>query len=242
MMVGGWAPIIARGEFVEGLLAVLETPCQYLGPSPDQEDRGGLGLQQHGRGRWVLRTWGRPGRRHESQTSSQQRKRNDVRSHSASEQTILRPTTIPASFFLKFCLSKAPSKQTVPTLLQLVLIISAVYASAVAATVWGVLKSRRAVGDEAPAAPVTVIVAARNERSSIGRCVRSILDQGHRDLRLIVADDRSEDNTADLAGAAADGDPRLTVLRIPGDEPGGKKRALLRGIEAGEVMQEDFLF
>jgi cellulose synthase/poly-beta-1,6-N-acetylglucosamine synthase-like glycosyltransferase len=78
-------------------------------------------------------------------------------------------------------------------------------------------------------------VAARNERPSIGPCVEAILAQSHPDLSLIVVDDRSEDETADLAAKAGHGDPRLRVLRIPKDSPGGKKRALMKGIEASET-------
>ncbi|MFT4603919.1 MAG: glycosyltransferase involved in cell wall biosynthesis [Rhodothermales bacterium] len=109
------------------------------------------------------------------------------------------------------------------------------YVLAVAATIWGVLRSGSEIGVAAEEGPVTIIVAARNERSSIGTCVRSILAQSHQELSLIVVDDRSDDGTAELAATAAEGDPRLRVLRIPADGEGGKKRALMKGIEASET-------
>ena len=109
------------------------------------------------------------------------------------------------------------------------------YALAVAATAWGFVRQGREVFGGETAAPVTVIVAARNEQSSIGACVRSILAQSHRTLSLIVVDDRSDDETADLAKLAGEGDPRLRVLRVSSDSPGGKKRAIMKGIEASDT-------
>lgn len=109
------------------------------------------------------------------------------------------------------------------------------YVIAVGASIWGVVRSNRMPKSTAAAVPLTVIVAARNERASIESCVRSILDQSHGDLSLIVVDDRSGDGTADLAVQAAKGDTSLSVIRIPANEAGGKKRALMRGIEASDT-------
>jgi len=75
---------------------------------------------------------------------------------------------------------------------------------------------------------VTIIVPARDEAARIGGCVRSILDQEYPSLRLIIADDRSIDGTADVARTAASGDPRLSIHRIGELPPGwsGKSHAL----------------
>ncbi len=109
------------------------------------------------------------------------------------------------------------------------------YVVAVAATVWGILRSGGWSGTGGEAGPVTIIVAARNERGSIGTCVRSILAQSHRELSLIVVDDRSDDETAELATKAGEGDSRLRVLRVPKHGAGGKKQALMKGIEASDT-------
>ncbi len=45
---------------------------------------------------------------------------------------------------------------------------------------------------------VLIIVPARNEERSLGRCLDSLLAQDYRDFELIVVDDQSTDRTADL--------------------------------------------
>jgi len=59
---------------------------------------------------------------------------------------------------------------------------------------------------------VSVLVPARDEAACIGGCVRALLDQEGVELELLVLDDGSTDGTADVARAAAAGDPRLRVL------------------------------
>ena len=67
-----------------------------------------------------------------------------------------------------------------------------------------------------PNAPrVSVVVPARDEARNIGRCVCSVLATTYPDLELLVVDDHSADGTAELARAAAAGDPRLRVLATP---------------------------
>jgi glycosyltransferase involved in cell wall biosynthesis len=58
---------------------------------------------------------------------------------------------------------------------------------------------------------VSVVLAARNEKLSIGRSIQSILAQTLRDWELIVVDDGSNDATADVAESY--GDPRIRVVR-----------------------------
>jgi GT2 family glycosyltransferase len=80
---------------------------------------------------------------------------------------------------------------------------------------------RRLVGRPrlvAPAAPpagaplVSVLIPARNEERSIGRCVAGALAQRYPRLEVLVLDDGSTDGTA-AALAAFAGDGRLRVLR-----------------------------
>ena len=82
------------------------------------------------------------------------------------------------------------------------------------------LRNSRSLDDESdiPLADpplVSVIVPARNEAHNIERCVSSILSATYPNLELIVVDDSSTDGTADLARAAAKGDPRVRVVTCP---------------------------
>ena len=56
---------------------------------------------------------------------------------------------------------------------------------------------------------VTVIIPAYNAEAYIERCVRSILAQTHRALRLLVVDDGSTDRTGAILDALAAGQSRL---------------------------------
>ncbi|WP_237480346.1 glycosyltransferase [Lichenibacterium dinghuense] len=83
---------------------------------------------------------------------------------------------------------------------------------------------------------VTVVVPARDEADVIGPCVGGLLAQdypGDR-LRVVLVDDGSTDGTAEVARAAAGGDPRLRI--VPGGALPrgwtGKSHACARGAEA----------
>lgn len=76
----------------------------------------------------------------------------------------------------------------------------------------------------APAIDVTVVVPARDEAEGIGACVASLRVQA-RDV--VVVDDASTDDTAQVAGAAG-----ARVIRLAGDPPAGwtgKARACWTG-------------
>jgi len=82
-------------------------------------------------------------------------------------------------------------------------------------------------------ASVSVVIAARNEETHIKNCLTSLLNQNHafENLEIIVVDDQSEDNTADIVSSFQDKGIRL--IQIGNDEKvGGKKVALARGIAA----------
>jgi succinoglycan biosynthesis protein ExoO len=61
---------------------------------------------------------------------------------------------------------------------------------------------------------VTVLIAAHQAEPFVGNAVASALAQTFRDIEVLVVDDGSRDRTADVARAAADGDPRLSVIRL----------------------------
>ena len=96
--------------------------------------------------------------------------------------------------------------------------------------------------DKLPTA--TIVVAARDEETRIGRLLDSLEAQDYpRDkFNVIVVDDRSRDNTADLVRKRNQNGVSFQVLRIRDEEsPTGrspKKYALSRGIElaTGEII------
>lgn len=65
---------------------------------------------------------------------------------------------------------------------------------------------------DAPASgpSVTVCIPARNEEANLEACVRSVLESGYNDLRVLVYDDGSTDATPDILAGLAD-DPRVTA-------------------------------
>ncbi|MBW2279874.1 MAG: glycosyltransferase family 2 protein [Deltaproteobacteria bacterium] len=62
---------------------------------------------------------------------------------------------------------------------------------------------------------VSVIVAAFNAASSIEPALRSLLDQTHGQIEVIVVDDASSDDTAGIVERVASTDERVTLLRLP---------------------------
>lgn len=81
---------------------------------------------------------------------------------------------------------------------------------------------------------VSVIMPARDEAAGIGGALGSRIADDYPDLELIVVDDRSTDGTGDVARSAADGDPRVRVLRVEDLPDGwlGKVHALHVGEQA----------
>ncbi|TJZ42894.1 glycosyltransferase [Streptomyces piniterrae] len=74
-------------------------------------------------------------------------------------------------------------------------------------------------------APVTVLVPAYNEEAGIESTVRSLLASTHQQLQIIVIDDGSTDDTADIATYIDD--PRVLVIR---QTNAGKAAALNTGL------------
>ncbi len=89
---------------------------------------------------------------------------------------------------------------------------------------------------------VTVLVPARNEAERIGECVRALVGQDYppERLEIVVIDDRSEDDTGEVARRAAGEAPHVRVVRVERVPKGiaPKKHALEVGIReaSGELI------
>lgn len=74
---------------------------------------------------------------------------------------------------------------------------------------------------------VSVILPTRNRADLIGRSIRSVLSQSFRDFELIIVDDNSSDNTADVVRGFHD--DRVIYDRLPANK--GAAAARNRGVE-----------
>ncbi len=69
---------------------------------------------------------------------------------------------------------------------------------------------------------VSILVPARNEEGKIGRCLASLLNQNYPYFEIIVIDDRSTDNTAQVIQSFVDGDQHNRIKFVHGkDAPDG---------------------
>ncbi|MCA1812850.1 MAG: glycosyltransferase family 2 protein [Halobacteriales archaeon] len=73
-------------------------------------------------------------------------------------------------------------------------------------------------------ASVAVIMPVRNHEAQVGQAIRSVLEQTHRDLELVVVDDASTDGSAAVAEGMAREDARVRVLRLPARRGGSAAR------------------
>ena len=85
---------------------------------------------------------------------------------------------------------------------------------------------------------VSVVMPAYNAASTIGSAMRSVALQTHRDWELIVVDDGSTDQTAELAAAAAAADRRIRLIRQRNQGVAAARNA---GIEAATGRYLAFL-
>lgn len=84
---------------------------------------------------------------------------------------------------------------------------------------------------------VSVVIPTRDRASLLRRAIASVLAQSYADFELLVVDDASTDDTADVV--AAFGDARLRMLRQ--GTPGGQSRAMNAGIAAAAGRYVAFL-
>ncbi|GAB4471135.1 MAG: glycosyltransferase family 2 protein [Anaerolineales bacterium] len=63
-----------------------------------------------------------------------------------------------------------------------------------------------------PAPFVSILIPMRNEAQRITETVRSLLSQDYPNFEVIILDDHSEDNSAEVARLAAQGDERVKVI------------------------------
>ncbi len=89
---------------------------------------------------------------------------------------------------------------------------------------------------------VCVVIAARNESAGLVDCVRHVLEQDYPNLSVRVIDDRSEDDTYEVAKQIAQTDCRVNVQRVETLPAGwmGKSHALWQGTRSADA--EWFLF
>lgn len=91
--------------------------------------------------------------------------------------------------------------------------------------------------DELPAAnhePISVIICARNEAENLEKYLPSIFAQNYPTFEVVVVNDRSWDNTADLLESLEKKYPNLKVVKVADGDKfiAGKKFAVTMGIKA----------
>lgn len=86
---------------------------------------------------------------------------------------------------------------------------------------------------------VSVIMPAFDAAATIAESMRSVLEQQHRDVELLVIDDRSRDATWDIVQAAAETDARIVPIRMAAN--GGVAAARNAGLEAARGRWIAFL-
>ncbi len=82
------------------------------------------------------------------------------------------------------------------------------------------------------AAPVSVVVAARDEEARLPNLLAALAEQTYPAFEVVVVDDASDDTTAALAGGLAAQDERFRLVRGTDPRDPRKKHALARGIAA----------
>ncbi len=85
---------------------------------------------------------------------------------------------------------------------------------------------------------VSIIIAARNEETNIEDCIKSILNQSYKNYYLIIADDHSDDKTAEIVQDFAEKYPNIQLIKLP-EGVYGKKNALRYAVSKSSA---DFLF
>ena len=82
---------------------------------------------------------------------------------------------------------------------------------------------------------ISIVVPAYNAAGVIGKCIDSVLRQTYSDFELLIIDDGSRDETAEIVAAKAAQDARIHLIR---QENAGVSSARNTGIAAasGELL------
>ena len=83
---------------------------------------------------------------------------------------------------------------------------------------------------------VSVLVPAFNAAATLATALRSLCEQTHGELEIIVVDDASEDATPEIALAFARADPRVRLLRQPSNQGGYAARNLGLAAATGDFV------
>lgn len=81
---------------------------------------------------------------------------------------------------------------------------------------------------------VSVIIPTFNRARTLPRAVRSVLNQSYAELELLIMDDGSTDDTAELV--AAIGDPRIRYVRLEGNRGASRARNAGLRLARGEFI------
>ncbi|MFC1569043.1 glycosyltransferase, partial [bacterium] len=125
-------------------------------------------------------------------------------------------------------------------LLTLLLIPVIIY-SAVLFIFWrGLRKQNHTRSPDQP--KVTIVIAARNEEQTLPDLLEDLKKQTYVSdlIEILIADDHSEDNTAEMVETASRQDPRIRLISVTTSEPGftAKKNALTQALRhaKGEII------
>jgi cellulose synthase/poly-beta-1,6-N-acetylglucosamine synthase-like glycosyltransferase/spore germination protein YaaH/peptidoglycan/xylan/chitin deacetylase (PgdA/CDA1 family) len=121
------------------------------------------------------------------------------------------------------------------TLIQLfgLLFLTAIYLTLMRSAIYGALavierrKARKRVFNPAYKPGVSVVIAAYNEEKVIQKTINSILNNGYRDLEVVVVDDGSKDGTFEVLQRGFANESRVRILT---QQNRGKSAALNHGI------------
>jgi succinoglycan biosynthesis protein ExoA len=86
---------------------------------------------------------------------------------------------------------------------------------------------------------VTVVVPALNEEHFIGPCLDSILSQDQTNLQVLVVNGGSTDRTGEVVREYAARDPRVALLRRPGETIAGSLNAGLQAAKGRWLVRVD---
>ncbi|MFC2100061.1 glycosyltransferase, partial [Candidatus Bipolaricaulota bacterium] len=106
---------------------------------------------------------------------------------------------------------------------------------------WPAPRLERGAPSGAALPPVVAVIPARNEAGILPRTLPTVLAQDYAGpFRVVLVDDRSEDETASVARSAADGSDRADRLTVLGGKPlptgwSGKVWAMHQGAAANDA-------